>query len=207
MGNVVAGEALRLANSQVANTYIAMQGAVPAHCYDNSTVNRSTYSTPDRYAHYWTNSSPSYFSASAGAGTYVNFYNTNDYALSWWNVDQSQKPDNGILGIGINYPGYFYSSSSGFYKIAGTTYYLGFPTNTYEIFSFCDPSWSYALGAEAGVTTLDSITDLQSVWLPDPLSHHDYSSHFWHSAEFRSDYPSQVNFWRTVLGQKGFGLK
>jgi hypothetical protein len=53
MGNVVAGEALRLAeNNQVVNTYIAMQGAVSAHCYDGSTTNRASYSPPDCYAHY-----------------------------------------------------------------------------------------------------------------------------------------------------------
>jgi pimeloyl-ACP methyl ester carboxylesterase len=214
MGNVVAGEAMRQAgNNQAVNTYIAMQGAVPAHCYDPSTVNRSTYSTPDRYAHYWADSSPSYFSASAGAGTYLDFYNPNDYALGWWNVDQSQKPDNGVLGIGINYPGYFYSSSSGFYKIAGAgtngTHYLNFTNNTHEIFAYCDPSWSYAIGAQADVSGAFNKrqVNLQSVWITDPLPHHDYSSHFWHSAEFRSDYPSQVNFWITVLGSQGFKLK
>ncbi|HLX68017.1 MAG TPA: alpha/beta hydrolase, partial [Verrucomicrobiae bacterium] len=38
MGNVVAGEALKLAGSnQVVNTYIAMQGAVAAHAYDPTT--------------------------------------------------------------------------------------------------------------------------------------------------------------------------
>jgi len=54
------------------HTYIAMQGAVPAHCYDASTVNRTTFSAPDRYAHYWTNSSPSFFQRFDGAGAYVN---------------------------------------------------------------------------------------------------------------------------------------
>ena len=213
MGNVVAGEALRLANSQAVNTYIAMQGAVPAHCYDASTVNRTTFSAPDRYAHYWTNSSPSFFNASIGAGAYVNFYNTNDYALSWWNVDQNQKPDNGVFGLGINYPGYYYSSSSGFYKITGSgtngTHYLIFPGDTHEIFAYGDPAWSFALGAQANVNGAfnNQQINLQSVWLADPLPNHDYSSHFYHSAEFRSDYPSQVNFWRTVLGVNGFNLK
>ncbi len=39
LGNVVAGEALRLAGSnQVVNTYVAMQGAVTAHAYDPTTA-------------------------------------------------------------------------------------------------------------------------------------------------------------------------
>ena len=102
MGNVVAGEALRLANSQLVNTYITMQGAVPAHAYDTSTFNRSSSGPPDRYAAYPTNGEPCYFSSSAGAGSYVNFYNTNDYALSYWNKDQDPyKPDNS----GLPFPG------------------------------------------------------------------------------------------------------
>ena len=44
MGNVVAGEALKLAgSSQVVNTYIAMQGAIAAHCYDQIADFRDCY--------------------------------------------------------------------------------------------------------------------------------------------------------------------
>jgi hypothetical protein len=39
MGNVVTGEALRLATNRVANTYVASQGAIPAHVYDGSVTN------------------------------------------------------------------------------------------------------------------------------------------------------------------------
>ncbi len=207
MGNVVAGEALRRANSQLVNIYIAMEGAVPAHTYDPSTPDADTYTPPDDYAHYWTSGAPSYFSASTGAGSYVNFYNTNDYALHLWLFNQSLKPDESP----INYPGYYYSSSSGFYKILGPatnqTVYLSFPTNTYELFAFGDPSWSYALGAEAGVSTFDRILDLQSVWPVDPYNTHNYSTHFWHSGQFRGDYPMQVGFWRAMIGTNGFQLK
>jgi hypothetical protein len=210
MGNVVAGEALRRMNSQLVKIYVAMQGAVPAHCYDSSTPDHATYSPPDDYAHYWTSGAASYFNGSAGAGNYVNFFNTNDYALGWWLFNQSKKPDDSPL----NYPGYFYSystSSSGFYKILGPatnqTIYLNFPTNTYEIFAYGDPAWSYALGAEAGITTFDRILDLQSIWPSDPYGLHDYGSHFWHSAEFRGDYPMQVNYWRRIMGTNGFQLK
>lgn len=207
MGNVVAGEALRLASSQLVNAYVAMQGAVPAHCYDNSTVNRTTSSVPDRHGHYWTDSSPSYFNASAGAGKYVNFQNTNDYALSKWTLDQNLKPDNGIWGIGINYPGYFYSSSSGFYKIVGSTtngtIYLNFPANTYEIFAYDVPAWSYALGAQPGV---GGVFKVGQTYRQIDLNAAPYgfgAAHKGHSAQFRSDNMSRAVFWNTLIDQMG----
>jgi hypothetical protein len=199
MGNVVAGEALRLAGtSQVVNTYVAMQGAVPAHCYDSSTANRATPTPPDRYAHYYTNGASSYFSASSGAGNYVNFYNTNDYALNWWNVDQGDKPDDGLAAG----PAYHYSSSSGFYKLVGVgltnVVYLNFPTNTYEIFAYGNPSWSYALGAQADVGgTFKTLTYQQVDLFAGPYSFG--SAHKGHSAEFRSDNMSRAVFWNTLL--------
>ena len=158
LGNVVAGEALRLAGTnRVVNTYIAMQAALSAHAYDpNTPIRNSSDTTPDNYAYYWTNGAPCYFNSSQGAGTYVNFFNTNDYALesgiTAWPLDQDTKPDNSILG----YPGYHYSVSSlhpnGYYVQYGSSsnafYNLNFPTNTYPIFAYCDQARSYALGAQ-----------------------------------------------------------
>jgi hypothetical protein len=136
-----------------------------------------------------------------GAGSYVNFYNTNDYALGWWNVDQDQKPDNGLGGIGINYPGYFYSSSSGFYKIAGTQFNLNFPANTYEIFAYADPAWSYALGAQANVGgAFKPGLTYQQVEL-DVAPYRFLNTHKYHSAEFRSDNMSRAVFWNMLLNK------
>jgi hypothetical protein len=213
MGNVVAGEALKLAGgNQVVNTYVAMQGAVPAHCYDSSTANRATPTPPDRYAHYYTDGASIYFASSAGAGTYVNFYNTNDWALSWWNFDQSWKPDN------LNYPGYNYSVSglhpNGFYVQFGTGTNdfrnLNFPDDTYAIFAYGDPSWSFALGAQADVagafkkgSSYQEI-NLPSVWPADThlnSTNNPYSAHVWHSAEFRSDNMSLAVFWNAMMKQ------
>jgi hypothetical protein len=217
MGNVVAGEALRQAGSQLVNTYIAMQGAVPAHAYDAAATTRSIVAvmglggddgTPNAYANYYTTGAPSYFSSSAGAGTYVNFYNTNDYALDKWTIDQNFKPD-----AGVTYPGYHYSTSSGFYRINGSfTTYLNFPADTYEIFAYGDEARCYALGAQADVggrfTTAKQV-DLHSVWPPDtyPQPRGLYSAHVWHSGQFRNDYAQQANFWATILGRTGFNLK
>jgi hypothetical protein len=156
MGNVVAGEALRLATNQIVNTYVAMQGAVSAHAYDASTPTRSLgladSGTPDRYAEYLTNGATCYFNNSAGAAFYVNFYNTNDYALAGsWLIDQNLKPDDGFT------PAYHFvtpsgTHPSGFYRQSGSTETdLYFPPNTYELFAYADEARSYALGAQAYV--------------------------------------------------------
>jgi len=213
MGNVVAGEALRRASSQLVNAYVAMQGAVPAHCYDATTANRSSSGPPDCYAAYWTNGAPCYFNGTAGAGSYINFYNTNDWALSYWNLDQDPfKPDNS----GLPFPGYYYTTPSGthpsgFYKIIGSTDYdLYFPASTYEIFAYADRAWSYALGAQAHVggafkkgSSYQEV-DLPSVWPADTHPHSPgnlYTAHVWHSAQFRSDNMSRAVFWNTLMEQ------
>lgn len=205
LGNPVAGEALRLAGTnQVVNTYIAMQGAISAHTYDTNTAARSfSPSTPDNYANYWTNNAPCYFSSSAGAGTYVNFFNTNDYALHSatysWEYDQNHKPDISIVG----YPGYHYSVSSlhpnGYYVQYGSAsnafYNLNFPTNTYPIFAYCDQSWSYALGAQANVN--GSFAGNQVDLTAGPYNF--ANTHKYHSGEFRSDDAQRWQFWTEVL--------
>jgi hypothetical protein len=211
MGNVVAGEALRLAgNNQVANTYIAMQAAVSAHAYDSSTATRSfTPNTPDDFANYWTTGAP-YFNSSAGAGTYVNFFNTNDYALHSatfsWEFDQNTKPDNSITG----YPGYHYNVSSlhpnGYYVQfgAGTNAYrnLNYPGDTYTIFAYCDQARSYALGAQANVGGPFKTLSYHQVDLTlDPF---DFSTtHKYHSGQFRSDNVTRWQFWNQTLIKLG----
>jgi hypothetical protein len=216
LGNVVAGEALRLAgNSQVVNTYIAMQGAVSAHAYDTNTAARIfSPSTPDDYAHYWTNGAPCYFNSSAGAGTYVNFFNTNDYALHSgtysWEYDQNHKPDHGVAGFSIPYPGYYYSVTSqhpnGFFALLGpgTNAYqnFNFPGDTYTIFSYCDQAQSYALGAQANVGGAFKTLTYHQVDLT--LSPYNFDkAHKFHSGEFRSDNSQRWQFWQTVLVQMG----
>jgi hypothetical protein len=200
MGNVVAGEALRLAGtSQVVNTYVALQGAIAAHCYDPTTTTVSLGSfdsgTPNRYANYYTSGAPCYFNGISGAGTYVNFFNTNDYALSRWLLDQKTKPDHGLT----SYPGYQYSSSGGFYKILGAstnaTIYLNFPTNTYEIFSFCDEARCYALGAQGSVAGAFAGNQIELDATPFNFD----TRHLFHSIEFRVDYPQTWYFWNKLL--------
>ncbi len=190
MGNVVAGEALKLAGSnQVVNTYIAMQGAVPAHCYDQIADFR-TISYPldsgtlDRYANYPTNNGPCYFHGTAGAGSYINFYNANDWALAvlHWQLDQDLKPD-----LAYSYKGTTFFAGS---------YMLNLPQDTYQIFSYCDEARCYALGAQANVG---------GAFLPDQeidLNASPYnfgSEHNGHSAQFNSDNMDRYLFWEQLL--------
>jgi pimeloyl-ACP methyl ester carboxylesterase len=115
MGNVVAGEALALnaekyGGGQIVNTYVASQAAVPLDCYDPSAY--PGYSLNFQFTPHWLGggSSINYDSGTfnvysgwlstnkASCGTRVNFYNTNDWALSpdFWQFDETSKPDNWI---------------------------------------------------------------------------------------------------------------
>jgi hypothetical protein len=210
LGNVVAGEALRLATNQVVNTYVAMQGAVSAHAYDPTTPEYTIPAiddsgTPDCYAYYWTNGAPCYFKDSEGAGSYVNFYNGGDWALSTaWLTFQDLKP---------SLSGYGFSNSSGtnaYFTIVGGQYktYFTFPADTYELFANLIQSRSYALGEEDGVSGVFKVNgvnqevSLPGLWPPDPLNN-DYRAHIWHSAEFRDDAANMWQFWYEALHQMG----
>jgi hypothetical protein len=149
MGNVVAGEALKLAgSSQVVNTYVAMQAAVASHAYDPTTYIRTNnfnlygigYNShaPNYYASYYTNGAPCYFDGTAGAGSYINFYNQQDYALVRWEVDQDFKPD--------DHAGFSYNSSTNKFYLTGTE--LDFPHDTYVIFPYCATAFCYGLGEQ-----------------------------------------------------------
>jgi len=192
MGNVVAGEALRLeGSSQVVNTYVAMQGAVASHAYDPNTPTRSLGifddNTPDRYAEYYTSGAPCYFNGVHGAGTFVNFYNPVDWALvQLWEPDQNTKPDS-LRGYG------FVQDTGQFF----TDYYnteLVFPFDRYEIFAACDEARCHALGAQADVS---GVFDNQQVDLEAAFGFG--NQHKDHSGEFNSDNINRAPFWNTVL--------
>ena len=202
MGNVVAGEALRLeGGNQRVNTYVAMQGAVASHAYDPNAPSRSLgiggfYDdhTPNCYAYYWTNGAPCYFNDSVGAGTYVNFYNPVDYALVSatfsWEVDQDTKPDN-VRGYG------FIRDTDQFFKEHYNTELI-FPSDRYEIFSACDEARCHALGAQGDVQGAfsDNQINLQSTFgFGD--QHKD------HSGQFNSDNMNRGLIWNRALIKMG----
>jgi hypothetical protein len=193
MGNVVAGEALRLAGTnQVANTYVAMQGAVPAHCYDtNATTRTIPYpfdsGTPNRYAHYYTDTSPNYFNGIVGAGSYINFFNTNDFALSYWQTDQNLKPDTGFSYSGTN----FFAGGSE----------IDFPSATYEIFAYADEARCYALGAQLNVGGAFKVGAVYNQLDLFAAPYNFGRLHVGHSLQFRLDYPQSTLFWNTLLSK------
>jgi hypothetical protein len=226
LGNVVAGEALRLAGSdQVVNTYVASQAAVTAHTYD---VGVSNYSfnvlgvslgpeTPNIYGGWFADNSDD------GAGSVISFYNTNDFALSryHWQLDQLVKPDTSVLENGDRWD-YDYDGSpndpapwNNFYKedTNSTTLYFNIVTslnNRYEVMAYDAEAYTTALGATPGVHNvidIDLTRALPSrIWPPDPTGK-DYPEHFWHSAEFRGDNAMMQDYWNELLGAEAFDLK
>jgi hypothetical protein len=195
-GATVAGEALRLAGTnQVVNTYIALQGAVPVHAYDTSWPWRSLGTaesfTPNRYFWYYTNGAPPYFAGVVGAGAYINYFKTNDSLLTTnWIATENGKPDIG-------------------YGFAGTNFYKGipvfntpllFPTNTYEIFSYCDEARCEAIGVQTNLGgPFDMNLQKDLLTLPSPTGGK-YSDH---NAEFKSFSADDWAFWRAVLTSLG----
>jgi hypothetical protein len=219
MGNVVAGEALRLAGtSRLVNTYVASQAAVSAHTYDGNTNDVPNYSfyyppwslqadTPNIYGNWFAGNNGS------GAGRVISFYNMHDFALqrSVWQLDELLKPDQLVSENGSIWD-YKYGGSvndpppwNNFYKQNSVTYAItnfdivGSLLNRYEVMGYDAQSWTTALGATPGVHNVAANTDLTTLWpSPDPLGNN-YASHFYHSAEFRGDSVWQWGYWNTLL--------
>lgn len=229
MGNIVTGEALRIAaqqgSGQIVNTYVASQAAVPGHCYDstlsgNDLLNFAGGDLGPTTANIYNNLLAT---NSAAVGTRVNFYNVNDYALSsaHWQLDEEIKPDS---FLGIN-PPYGYNGSSndnpplqgGFYSTFIVspfqhTLYLGnenYVQDRYEITAFAAEPRSKALGTTANVGTFSLNVNLARttnprIWPPDS---NNYIAHFWHSAEFLGDNARMQGYWIELLSSEAFGLK
>jgi len=236
MGNVVTGEALRLAgNNQLINTYVASQAAISAHAYDGTVTTPYLLSfnyqypvgllselgvenygphTPDIYIDWLANNG-------AAIGRRINYYNVNDFALAMprWGFDQITKPD--YIPPNTQYT-YNWGGSNpnsapwnNFYTypiIGGGNTFIDIVTNLnnhYKIFAYAGQSYSTALGATPGIVPFNDRIDLTTVWpSPDPLGNA-YSSHFWHSAQFRGDSSWEWNYWNTLLfsSQSGFGIR
>jgi hypothetical protein len=238
MGNVVAGEALRMAAQEglgfLVNTYVASQGAVPVHCYagdQNAPLEAQVPAesllrmfdggypeTPNVYS--------DWLAANASSvERRINFFNVNDYAL-WndvWQLNQYFKPDRQDppdLAWTYRYNGQstMTAASDGFRKDfydprnVAQDVHLGFGDashvqDRYEIMSFAAEARSKALGGTADVNALTDNINLQSLWPPDTDGRQrPYSSHKWHSAEFRSTNMRQRKYWQTILGSRAFNI-
>ncbi len=221
-GNVVCGEALRLAGTnRLVNTYIASQAAVTAHTYDPSIANYSFFylglsasaHTPNIYGNWFgTNRNHS-------VGQIFNYYNVNDYALrrNAWQLDQLTKPDSDVALNGTNW-NYSYNGSSGdpvpWNNFSKTSVTNGTSTNSvtvafdivtnipnrYEVMSFAAQSWTTAFGATPVTSNITANVDLGLVWPPDTVHPATpFDEHFYHSAQFRGANWQQQNYWRTFL--------
>ena len=146
MGNIAAGEALRQATSTLVQTYTAFQGSVPAQDYDTNaptlTVSPDA-GEPNVYAHYWNATNAQYFAGVIGSARYVNFFNTNDFVLDHWLAYQPDKP--------VSYLDYGYTSGNYWQIVSGEYDYLHFPTNTYQIFSFCQQAKCNCIGEQGSL--------------------------------------------------------
>ena len=231
MGNVVAGEALRLAGTnRVVNTYVASQGAVTAHTYDG-TITNATYLLPFTYSYptgplsllpgfltHYGPDTPNIYSNwlagnSAGVSKRVNFYNVNDYALAMprWGFDQITKPDEsggqiyeytGSTNDPAPWNNFSMSQSGRFLTIFDIVTKLN---DRYQVMAYAAEARATALGATPSVGGVANV-NLQDFW-PSDSSGHNYTDHFWHSAEFRGDYWQQYNYWNELLGSDVFNLK
>lgn len=200
MGNVVAGEALQQAPAGVVHTYVAMQAALPAHCYDAAIANYwSGFTTPNVYGFYTSGQAPSlpYLAGnSARAGSMAQYFNRLDFALGAWEFNNETKPD-------LNYHYADGDSNLNTYEpSAGDRFYydsllplderdMTFPDNRYEIFARCAESRSRALGREGAVAGFAATRNLQ-VWGYD-------GAHYSHSRQFRSNVVAEWPFWNAVV--------
>jgi hypothetical protein len=200
MGNVVAGEALRI-NAPLVAVYVAMQGALPARAYDRFSPYREIPNgyrdeTSELYWHYPdSSSSTTYFNEAHGAATYINFYNAVDYALQKWQLDQNLKPEDTLQYS-------FVSSTQRFYQFHGDPVLervLTCPKDTFELFSYCVEGQSYALGEQqnsSGVFTQSPQVDLNVQFAFSGLRKD-------HSAQFRSIYMLREPFWTLLANRLG----
>jgi hypothetical protein len=236
MGNVVAGEALRLGgNNQVVNTYVASQAAISAHAYDGTVTtpyllqfnyqypsgalgqlgaqNYGPY-TPDIYINWFANNN-------LAAGRRINFYNQNDFALAMprWGFDQITKPDYIPPNTQYAYSWAGNNPHSAPWNNFYTYTYTGGEntpidivtnlSNHYKVFAYAGQSYSTALGATPGIIGLAQNVNLAGSINPIwPPDSNNYQAHFWHSAEFRGDCWQEWTYWNTLLysDTEGFNI-
>jgi hypothetical protein len=232
MGNVVTGEALRLAaqngDGKIVNKYVASQAALSAHNYDKtvttpyllpftykypsgfiSTLGTNNYGpyAPDIYGNRLTNHV-------ASVGQMFSYYNANDFALVMprWGFDQILKPDHSVVGGyyaysgSVNDPAPWNNFEFVFSGGTPTTYFdiVNSLNDRYEVMAYAAPSYSTALGATPGITNVVNL-NLTTVWPPD-LTGNNFTEHFYHSAEFRGDCWQEWNYWNTLLYSSPFGF-
>ena len=221
MGNVVTGEALRIAGQagqSLVNTYVATQAALPGHCYDSTLSGGNLLgfgpggiygpTTPNIYNNWMV---PTHLAMSSKA----NFYNVDDYALSFWQLDQELKPDIRVYTYG--YSGFDITTvNDDFEKFLIYPFtiplHLGNASGVldrYEIMAYASEPRSVALGgissSVAGFATSVNMATT-SIWPSDTFDQTHggaYSAHIWHSAEFLFTNADMEKYWNFLLSEYG----
>lgn len=200
MGNIVTGEAIRLSPPGTVKAYIAAQASIPAHCYDNTLpTDGTTPPTPNIYGYFFSGVAPDqpYFADNHNKTSLFQYYNADDYALTtWWPINNLLKP--------LEFYHYRYTANHGFFQVGLWPWtpvrYLALskngPDDRYEIFAYCAPSWSQALGRVANVAGFKRQQNLKAFGYDD--------THYSHSREFRSNIIDEGRFWLRVA--KDFDL-
>ncbi len=220
MGNVVCGEALRLLGrgGNKINSYVAMEAAVPAECYDAATS--QNFPLQYQYNHprlggpfnYESGTSDAYrswlVSTSAGVGRKVSFYNENDFALyeDIWEFNEISKPDNTGLGKhwGWGPPGNFniLAGDDRFWSMNPGTLQLSLGNlanvgDRYEIMSYASEPRSRALGRTPGnLAGFNETVNMRTLWPADANNH---KGREWHSGQFNFNNMKQKAFWNQIL--------
>jgi hypothetical protein len=209
MGNIVASEALRLANAiglplPLVQGYIASQAASVAHAYDATNPAYLLVSpllrTPEIYGHFPRNGTTEpYFKGMKNAvqnGRIVNFNNVQDFALNSWPLNQSLKPDIGwfCLLTGTNTTHTYWDHTNRLTLDGREEYH----DHTYNIFAHIAQAESSALGAAEDAThhlqgEIGGAVDLHAA--PFSFGNVGYE----HSAEFNSINMNRRTYWWQVL--------
>jgi pimeloyl-ACP methyl ester carboxylesterase len=219
MGNIVASEALRLANVigvrlPIVQSYIASQAASVANAYDavnpafvSQALPPFYYTTPEIYANFMRNSTNQpYFIGmkSAVQGTNIfNFNNRVDYALSStfaWQANQETKPDIGWYCQFVATNTVNTNSAHTYWRGNAKLLLDGEDSHdqTYEIFAHISQAESKALGCAEDPThhirgEIAGSVDLNVA--PFNYGNNSYE----HSAEFNSINMNRRTYWWQVL--------
>lgn len=205
-GNVVAGEALRLASGQVVHTYIATQAAVPADCYQGGLPTYlDTHTMPNVFVKYPPTSNPYLMGVSSKAGQMFSYYNVEDFALrsaalGSWEWNNAHRPDAtyDYKGSPAVYDISYRPMPSRFYCVGPPSLrILAFTNDTYEIFSYAAQAREAALGVQSNINDF-ALVNLQGGALN--YGRQRYS----HSRQFRSNIVDEKAYWVSVCRRCGF---
>lgn len=224
MGNVVAGEALRLSPDGLIRGYLAAQAAISAHMYDAQVPNNwswwnlaahaaklahmndtqvpnnwSQWKTPNIYAHYFsgTDTNKPYLACNRNkADVMIHYFNTVDLALKVWRFNNKWKP-----AWHYNYSG----SHDSYNPKAGDRFYYDsiMARNDERTMLFEDDRYeiftmcaqSRSFPLGAESTPVDGFGD--QIDLRNSFGFD--GAHYSHSREFRSNIVDERWFWAAVV--------